>query len=283
MVKAANSTQCFTGVRASGVRPVDAAACNTCYACRDGPSIKSDGSALHLAHTAGMVTEAGSDVCSRMEGKEHLCLSCNAGAGLLRYGDSKLDLFALGYSQAGRCQPYPILDVRKTTPDEESPESCKGVCFPEQGHTFTHSKMLSCTKVCSSWNPIVVPKHGTAGVAATALCHLRKDSYCIANATAGHSAATLHTPGHTCTDKKQLAPAAACYSKAIVNGESYDDGYGAICDGDSVPMTDAAVKDWLHHHAAGNRWCCYTDLAALPAWLQSVPSHMWCAGSAMRE
>jgi len=281
-IKTSSAEKCFSGLRSNGDRPSDAAACRTCYSCTDSASVKSDGSARFQSAMSGQVMEAGSDVCDRLEGKENLCLSCPAGSGLLRLGDSNLEYAALGYSEAGRCQPYPVLAVDKATPGHSSPQSCKSVCYPEQASTFKEKRVLSCTKVCSAWNPVKVEKAGVA-VSATALCHLQKDSHCIANATASTTAATLHTEGHTCVNKKSVTPATICYSKSSAGGTHYDDGYGTVCDGDSVPMTDAAVRDWLTNHAAGSRWCCYKQRSLLPDWMQAVPTHMWCAESAMRE
>jgi len=150
---AVDATACFGGARANGDRPANAAACGTCYKCSKGAAVKDN--------TGGVVI-AGADVCSQAHpsleashGKEHLCLSCKGGAGLIRYGDTHKALFSKGYRQAGRCQPYPRLDVAKATHvgTEAEPTNCHQVCTPSLAGGFKKGTSTSCTKVCSSWNP----------------------------------------------------------------------------------------------------------------------------------
>lgn len=265
-------SNCFSGTRSNNVSPDSAAACASCYKCTSGSSVKVN----------GKVVEAGDDVCDRVEGKEHLCLSCNPGAGLIRYGDSNPELFGLGYTQAGRCLPFPKVNVDLSEPGHVSPWSCEQACFPEQGDVFAAERLLSCTKVCSSWNHLMVQK-GSSDVASTALCHSTKDAHCHANVTAGTTVNNMHTAGHTCVNHKTVQTKSICYSLATVGATGYSNGYGSTCEGSSLPTTDSGLQAWLQAHSGptGERWCCYKNLTNVPDWIGSVPDQMWCASAAM--
>jgi len=134
-------------------------------------------------------------------------------------------------------------------------------------------------QVCSSWNPVVV-KHNGQDVAATALCHVSKDSHCYAGP--GKSLADIEAAKHTCVSKKALTPQSICYSLAKVDGRAYPGGMGMSCEGGSNPVTDSSVRGLVSNHGAGRQWCCIRNASKLPAWLQSVPAHMWCGAVAMR-
>jgi len=264
------STSCFGGTRENGRTNRDSSACKTCYKCGSGAPKKID----------GVVVRAGDDMCKRIDGPENLCLSCGKGSGLIRHGDTKLTWFGLGYHNTGRCQPYPSADLQKAEHKADDASTCKEACFPTKGHVYKTGKLMSCTKVCSSWNPVMVRK-AKQDVQATALCHVKKDSHCHANVTA--SLATMRQSEHTCVTAKQATPATICYSKAYDGRTRYADGYGTTCDGKGVPTTDAGVKKWIQGQVTGaERWCCYKSLAHLPSWLKAVASHLWCAGSAMQ-
>ena len=264
------TTACFTGTRGNGETSDNHAACATCYRCSKGGAKK---------NKAGDVIEAGQDVCGRNAGgKDSLCLSCPPGSGLLRFGDRNKELFKLGYRQAGRCQPYPKLDAAKATHATEDPLSCKEVCFPSRDG-FQKKGVMSCTKVCSSWNPIVV-QNSNLQVSATALCHVSKDAFC--HAKSGKTMANIETDKHTCVAKKALTPQRICYSLAKVDGVSYPGGMGLSCSAGSQGVSGAEHAALTTNHGAGKQWCCYKDVSKLPGWLKSVPAHMWCSAVAMR-
>ena len=123
-------------------------------------------------------------------------------------------------------------------------------------------------------------KHNGQDVAATALCHVSKDSHCYAGP--GKSLADIEAAKHTCVSKKALTPQSICYSLAKVDGRAYPGGMGMSCEGGSNPVTDSSVRGLVSNHGAGRQWCCIRNASKLPAWLQSVPAHMWCGAVAMR-
>jgi len=252
---------CYSGAGGDNV------SCASCYSCGDEKRNK-DGSIQVAA--AGFCTNNGKD----------LCLSCPKGSGLIRYGDSNAGATASGYKQAGRCQPYPIADAGKASHDAPDPANCKEVCAPEKNVDFKGGSVMTCTKVCSSWNPVVVDKTGKQ-VEATALCHVRKDAHCHPNISGGTTMHNIQTKDHTCVSKKEVSPAAICYSLSEINGKKFT-GVGTSCEGAGVSTVGAVLKDLLSNHSAGAQWCCYKDHASLPAWMKAVSKHQWCSATAMR-
>jgi len=270
---------CFNGERANGERPDDRAACATCYKCQGGGPAKS----------GGIVTVAGDDRCLLHRGKEELCLSCQDGAGLIRIGDADLTPWNQGYRQLGYCAPFPKISIRMAQFEQAQPLSCESSCHPTHNHLFSQSKLMWCSKVCSSWNMLHVEKAGQL-VATASLCQAVKQTHCHTDVSTTLS--NIEQKPHKCFSKKAVKPWAVCYSKQASGSTQYSDGFGESCNG-ALNLNSDQQNSWIAtrvsdiNSGAGGRWCCFSATSTgfqLPDWMKESekPNSYWCSSVAMQ-
>jgi len=268
---------CFAGQRSNGERPDDRAACASCYKCQSGGPKK----------VGGIVSVAGDDRCLLHRGKEELCLSCHEDAGLVRVGDMDLTPWNSGYRQMGYCRTFPKIPIKMAAFEVAHPMSCETACHPTHNHLFSQSKLMWCSKVCSSWNMLHVDKAGLR-VATAALCGTVKQTHCHTHSSA--TLANMEAKPHKCYSHKKVQPWAVCYS---LRTSQYSNGFGDSCARGALNVNSKQQNSWIASRVsgiqtgAGGRWCCYAAGSSgfqLPGWMKESekPNSYWCSGVAMR-
>lgn len=189
----------------------------------------------------------------------------------------------------GYCRPFPKIPIQMADPVSAHPITCESACHPTMNNIFSQSKLVWCSKVCSSWNMLHVSRTSSHKVLTAALCHAEKQSHCHTHVST--TLPTIEQAPYKCTTSKQVKPWAVCYSKATSGSSRFNDGYGSTCGQDNGlnPNSDQ-TSSWLAQKVskletgAGARWCCFREVAQLPDWMNSdqKPDSYWCSGVAMR-